>query len=150
MSRLADIVAQAKRERDPHRLSDAIPYARFMGMTFAAVEGDEIVATMSSSETRIGDSTVPALHGGTIGALLETTAIFQLLWSAESAVLPKTINITVEYLRPAQPLDTFARAIITRRGRRVASVRVEAWQSAPEQIVAMAFAHFLIQPDRDP
>ena len=55
--------------------------------------------------------------------------------------------MTIEYLRPARPHDTFAWGIITKQGRRVANLRVEAWQSDPDQPIAIAFAHFLIQPE---
>jgi len=90
---------------------------------------------------------VPALHGGTLGALMESTAIFKLLWHGETTTVPKTINITVEYLRGARPQDVLARAEFTRRGRRVANVRVSAWQDDPDEPVAVATAHFLLVQD---
>ena len=92
----------------------------------------------------VGNPMLPALHGGTMGALLESTAIFELLWHAESIVLPKTINLTVQYLRSARPVDTFATATITKHGRRVVAARAEAWQGADERPVATASAHFLV------
>ena len=73
--------------------------------------------------------------------------MFSLVWAAETALLPKTITITVDYLRPARAVDTHARGIVTRLGRRVAAVRVEAWQDDRTQIVASAHAHFLIKRD---
>jgi acyl-coenzyme A thioesterase PaaI-like protein len=62
-------------------------------------------------------------------------------------VLPKTINITIDYLRSGRTVDTFARGVITRHGRRVANVRVEAWQDDPERPIAIAYAHFLIMSE---
>ena len=62
--------------------------------------------------------------------------------------VPKTINITVEYLRSGKPQDTFARAVFTKHGRRVANVRAYAWQDDPTKPVAAANAHFLlVQPE---
>jgi acyl-coenzyme A thioesterase PaaI-like protein len=150
MSTILEVLAQARLAGDPGPLTDAIPYARFMGISFDIAESAEVAAVvgrLTYSDMLIGDPTVPALHGGTLGALLESTAIFELLWSAETLVIPKTINITIEYLSPARPRDTFARGIITKQGRRVANVRVEAWQTSPDHPVAIAFAHFLIQPE---
>jgi acyl-coenzyme A thioesterase PaaI-like protein len=60
-------------------------------------------------------------------------------------LVPKTITITIDYLRSARPVDTFARGIVTKQGRRVANVRVEAWQEDPAQPVAAANAHFLVK-----
>jgi acyl-coenzyme A thioesterase PaaI-like protein len=59
-------------------------------------------------------------------------------------VLPKTITFTVDYLRSGAPIDTHARGIVTRHGRRVANVRVEAWQDDRTRPIASAHAHFLV------
>lgn len=101
------------------------------------------------SEKLVGNPLLPALHGGTLGALLELTAIFTMLWSRETAVLPKTINLTIDYLRSARPADTFAEAAVTKHGRRVVNVQAEAWQEHPSKPVAIAYAHFLILQEAD-
>ena len=88
---------------------------------------------------------LPALHGGVVGALLEAACIAQLIWQSDSLTVPKTINITVDFLRSARPVETYAKANVTREGRRVANVRVEAWQDDPLNPVAAAHAHFLLQ-----
>lgn len=139
-------IARARAAGDPGSLLAAIPYAQFLGLT-AALDGAELVTTMRYADHLVGNPTLPALHGGTLGALLESAAVFSLLWAAETALLPKTITITVDYLRPARPVDTSARGIVTRLGRRVAAVRCEAWQGDRSQLVASAHAHFLIKRD---
>jgi acyl-coenzyme A thioesterase PaaI-like protein len=108
------------------------------------MDGDELITTMKFDHSLIGNPSLPALHGGTLGALLESSAIFELLWRAETVVLPKTITLTVDYLRSGQPVDTHARSIVTRHGRRVANVRVEAWQADRNTPVATAHAIFLV------
>ncbi len=124
-------------------VQESIPYARFMGITAELVKG-EVIGQMKYSEHLVGNASVPTLHGGTLGALMESTAIFKLLWHGETTTVPKTINITVEYLRGARPEDVFARAEFTRHGRRVANVRVFAYQDDPSRPVAVATAHFLL------
>ena len=62
-------------------------------------------------------------------------------------MLPKTITLTVDYLRSGAPVDTHARSIVTRHGRRVANVRVEAWQADRAAPVATAHAIFLVMRD---
>ncbi len=64
-------------------------------------------------------------------------------------VLPKTIDITVDYLRSGRAVDTWAKGILTRQGRRVANVRVEAWQEDRLRPIAIAHGHFLILPGAD-
>jgi acyl-coenzyme A thioesterase PaaI-like protein len=122
----------------------AIPYARYLGLHVQIVDGDPIT-TMAGQADLIGNPVLPALHGGTVGALLESAAIFKLLWEIESIAVPKTVNITVDYLRSARVVDTFARASITKHGRRVANVQVRAWQADENKPIAAAHAHFLLK-----
>ena len=144
--RLRDVVATVRDTGDFGPLADAIPYNRFMGITAELVDG-EVTGRMKYSDHLVGNANIPALHGGTLGALMESTAIFMLLWHGETESIPKTINITVEYLRGARPQDVLAKAVFTRHGRRVANVRVYAFQDDPEEPVAVATAHFLLVQD---
>jgi acyl-coenzyme A thioesterase PaaI-like protein len=145
MSDFIDRVLDLKRSGSPEAISSLIPYMGFMGFSFAWKDG-QVLGTMGYSDHLIGNPRLPALHGGATGALLESTAIFQLLWQAETVVLPKTINITVQYLRSGRPVDTVASALVTKQGRRVVAVRAEAWQEDRSRPIATADAHFLILP----
>ena len=146
---LVDLIAEAKAQGEPGRIAALIPYCRWMGISVTHVAG-ELLGVLTYSDMLIGNAALPALHGGTLGALLESTAIFQLLWDAETVVLPKTIDITVDYLRTGRPVDSWAKAILTRQGRRVANVRVEAWQEERARPIAIAHGHFLIMPTSTP
>lgn len=137
-------IAAARDSGDLDALVQAIPYARFLGLS-ARREADSVLVTMKYAPHLVGNPTLPALHGGTLGALLESAAIFELLWSSATVLIPKTITITVDYMRSARPVDTHARGIVTRQGRRVANVRCEAWQDDPASPVASAHAHFLVK-----
>jgi acyl-coenzyme A thioesterase PaaI-like protein len=63
--------------------------------------------------------------------------------------LPKTVDFTVDYLRTGLPRDAYARARITRAGRRYASVQVEAWQDNKDRLYAQAMGHFVMPAPRD-
>ena len=146
---MLDIVSEARRTGDLGRLAGATPYTSFMNIAPENSTG-ELLTRMRYSPQLIGNIMLPALHGGTIGALLEAAAIFQVLWEIESTSVPKIITITVDYLRSGRPVDTLARAVVTKQGRRVVNVAVEAWQEDRARPIASANAHFLISPrDRD-
>jgi len=140
---LIDRLIDAKRDANYQGLIDAVPYAKFLGLS-AAMVADELVTTMRFGAHLIGNPSLPALHGGTLGALLESSAIFELLWRSETVVLPKTITVTVDYVRSGGALDTHATSIVTRQGRRVTNVRMEAWQADRARPVATAHAIFLV------
>jgi uncharacterized protein (TIGR00369 family) len=140
-----NVLREAREQGNPQLLADIIPYAKAMGIRFSQ-EDDKLIGQMDFKQILIGDIGVGALHGGTIGALLESTAIFSLLWQVEDTTMPKTINLTVEYLRSGRPKTTYASAIVTRHGRRIANVRATAWQEDPNKPIAAAYAHFLLVP----
>lgn len=147
MTDLSTALHHARATNDFTSLLAMIPYARFMGFEVSIVDGD-LRVTMPYAEHLIGNGSVDALHGGTLGAMMESTAIFKLLWSAETVRVPKTINITVEYLQKAERgKHTYARAEFIRHGRRVANVRTFCWQDDPSSLVAAANAHFLLTPE---
>jgi uncharacterized protein (TIGR00369 family) len=141
---LIDRLTAARASQDYQALVDLIPYAGFLGLT-AAMQGDELITTMRYGAHLIGNPALPALHGGTLGALLESAAVFELLFRSETVVLPKTITLTVDYLRSGAPVDTHARGVVTRQGRRVTNVRMEAWQVDRGKPVATAHAVFLVK-----
>ena len=142
---ILEIVEAARASGDPSRLSETMPYAAWLGLAPEATTG-ELLTRLRFSRQNIGNPVLPAIHGGVIGALLETAAIFHMLWEGETIAVPKIVTITVDFLRPARPLDTLARATLTRQGRRIANVAVEAWQDDRSKPVAAARMHFLLAP----
>jgi uncharacterized protein (TIGR00369 family) len=142
---LRDLVVKARETADYSALVAAIPYASFLGFQFEP-RGDELVGKMTFSDHIVGNARVGALHGGALGALMELTGAFAVLHQAEALTVPKTINITVEFLRQARFEDTFCRAELVRKGRRVVNVRLTAWQSDESKPVTAAVAHFLVDP----
>lgn len=143
MSLLRECLAKAKQSGDWQPMVEAIPYAKWLGLALELRDGAP-VCTMKFDPKLIGNASIPALHGGTLGGLLESAAVFQLLWASESIVLPKVVNVTVDYLRSARPVDTYATGEIFKQGRRVTTVRAIAWQEDRSKPVASANAHFLV------
>jgi len=87
---------------------------------------------------------MPALHGGVLGAFMEMTALAQLSVISPAARVHKTIDITIEYLRPGRAEITYARADVRKVGRQIANVHVEAWQESRSKPVAFLRGHFLL------
>jgi uncharacterized protein (TIGR00369 family) len=85
------------------------------------------------------------LHGGSVAGLMEIAANLAVrdALGDEPAQL-KPVNVTVDYLREGAPEDCRAEAIIMRLGRRVANVRVEAWQADRNRPIAAARMNMLI------
>ena len=156
-------VVKQRRDAVLGALVGGVPFIGFLGIRFDR-RGDELTALLPFEDRLIGNPTLPAIHGGVTAAFLEVTAIVELSWSIlwdemESGRLdpatiapetlprlPKTIDFTVDYLRSGLPRDAYARARITRSGRRYASVQVESWQDNRTRPFAQATGHFLMPP----
>ena len=122
-------------------LLDTIPYARFLGLR-TEIEGDILTVVMPFADHLVGNPMLPALHGGSTAAMLELTAVAQVAYTWPRLRLPRPITVTTAYLRSGKPMDVYARARISRAGRRVAHVLAEAWQEDPAQPIASLTAHF--------
>ena len=122
-----------------------IPYVKFLGMS-AELAGDEMTAILPFSNHIVGNPTLPAIHGGVLGAFMEVTALMQLSVAEPLKFQPRTIDVTIEYLRSGRPLTTYARAEIKKVGRRIANVHVEAWQTERRAPIAALRGHFLVTP----
>lgn len=137
------IINQAKEDKDWKAVFATIPYFGYLGLELQETD-DELICMLPKDPKFIGNPVLPALHGGIVGAFLESTALVHMLVTQDVTQLPKIINITVEYLRSAKLEPSYARAIITKPGRRVANMRVRAWQSDFEKPIATASANFLV------
>lgn len=129
---------------DFQALIDTIPYARFLGIKVER-DGGNIITALPFQDILVGNPLLPALHGGVTGAFLEVTATIEILREIRSERLPKPVDISIDYLRTGKPLTTRARAIVSKRGRRVANVRAEAWQDDPGRPIAAMHGHFLLR-----
>ena len=131
--------------RDLGQLQEHIPYAKFLGLQVEQL-GDEVITVLPFAEHLIGNHRLPAIHGGAVGAVLEMTAVLQLLHDLDCERLPRTVDVNFDYLRSAGPMTTYGRAIVTRQGRRVANVRSELWQESRDKPVAICHGHFVLAP----
>lgn len=157
---MADPAAiEAERDAALAALGATVPYNRLLGVGFERL-GDELTARLPFRPMLVGNPFIPAIHGGVTGSFLEITALMQLAWDQVIAAMEaggaeairagrfppmaKTIDITIDYLRPGRPRDSFARARVQRAGRRVVNLHVEAWQEARDRPFALLRGNFLL------
>ncbi len=134
---------------DPSASMQLPAYARSLGITVASVDADAPVLTVDFGpkvEGRPG-----AFHGGATAGLLEAAgyAALRMALDRDEKRGPgqprlKPINITVQYLTAGKQKQTFARARITRLGRRNANLTVEAWQDDASRPIATAVMNILM------
>ena len=140
------IVKAARASGDFNALVQQVPFLVFLGLQVEERDG-HLLGRMPFSPHLVGNPELPALHGGALGGLLESAAHLEILRCAESLVLPKTITLTIDYLRSGKPVETFFAARIVKHGRRVASVHASAWQDDEASPIATATVHLLVLPE---
>ncbi|MFZ5756242.1 MAG: PaaI family thioesterase [Pseudomonadota bacterium] len=147
-SRLADVVAECRAAGNFDRLVSAIPYAQFLGMRCSVEEDGDLLFCLPAKAENIGNPTLPALHGGAIGGFMEHAALIHLLATMNQPRMPKTIDLSIDYLRAGHYRDCWASCTVTRQGRRVANVMITCWQEDRSLPITQARAHFLLaDPD---
>ena len=133
------------RGQDMAALLELIPYAKFLGLEVDQ-QGQEVVTVLPFADHLVGNVNLPAIHGGAVGAMLEMTSVLQLIHDTACERLPKTVDVSFDYLRSARAMTTYGRAMVTRQGRRVANVRAELWQESRDKPVAACHGHYLLSP----
>ena len=149
---------KSRRNATLSALFAGVPYIRWLGIRFDR-RGDELTAILPFDGKLIGNPMLPALHGGVTAAFLEVAAIVELTWSAiwedmeagriapdparpeTMPHLPKTIDFTVDYLRPGLGASFSASAEVTRLGGRLGSTQMRMFSDSGELIATGAAAY---------
>ena len=126
------------------RFMEAIPHAKALGIRFESIGEGEAEMRMDYNENFIGDPQTRVIHGGAVFALLDSCCGAAVLSHPDQRGLTATIDLRVDYMRPAMPHQTI-RAIATCYNvtRSVAFVRALALDENAEKPVAMASGAFV-------
>ena len=120
-----------------------VPFCRFLNFEVQSMDDFHAEAEMTFEAHHIGNPIMEHYHGGIIASFMEATAAIAV--QPDFTEVPaKPINLTVDYLRPGVKGPLYARANVTRKGKRIASVSVITWQTGREKQVAEGLYHFLL------
>jgi uncharacterized protein (TIGR00369 family) len=138
-------LARTREQGDIDAWLARIPYAQRLGISVVPGTGDDdLHFRLEPRDSNVGNILLPALHGGVVAAFMETAATLDLMLAAREPQLPRIVDLSIDYLRTARAVPTFARCELLREGRRLANVRVSAWQEDPSAPVATARLHFVL------
>ncbi|MBI5911787.1 MAG: PaaI family thioesterase [Betaproteobacteria bacterium] len=141
--KFADISTSCRASNDWGPLVQSVPYARFLNLRID-IKGEEFTCILPFHQKLIGNPVLPALHGGATGGFMECAGMFYLLWQIDTQTLPKTIDFNIDFLRTGLARDTYANVVMVKQGRRVANLRIEAWQSSPDKPIALGHCNFML------
>ncbi|MDE0855460.1 MAG: PaaI family thioesterase [Nevskia sp.] len=136
----------AREQRDCSALLALVPYAAYLGLRMELGDAAPVLH-LPFKPALIGNSALPAIHGGVVASFMESAALMHLLLMLDERRVPKSIDFSIDYLRSAHAEDAYASCAVERLGRRVAQVQIRCWQADAAKPVALARAHFLLAAD---
>ena len=108
-------------------MEELIPFNRFLGVKLTAVRKGFARLEIPFREELVGDPMRPALHGGVLSALGDAAG-GAAVWAGidDDNARISTIDLRIDYLRPARLVTLVAEATVVRVGNRVgvADVRI--------------------------
>jgi len=127
------------------RFTQAIPYAKALGMRFTLIDDGKAEMQMPFDEHLIGDPERGVIHGGAVSALLDTCCGAAVISHPDNPGATATIDLRIEYMRAATPGQAIrARAECYRITRSVAFVRATALDDDDDNPVATASGSFTV------
>ena len=118
-------------------IQDFIPFNKFLGMRVVDLRPGFARIEVPFRPELIGDPSQPALHGGVLSALADATGGLAVWTGADD---PRrrlsTIDLRVDYLRPARPELVAAEGTVVRVGHRLGVVDVRLFHPERGEVVA--------------
>ena len=114
-----------------------IPFNAVLGIQVAELREGYAKLRVPYRSELIGDTRCCALHGGVISSLVDVCGGFAVWTCCRLEDRIATIDLGVDYLRPAPARDLFAEATVRLLGNRVGNAHVVLWsEGSPEVHVA--------------
>jgi uncharacterized protein (TIGR00369 family) len=116
-------------------MEEMIPFNRYLGVRLTKAEAGFARLEVPFREELIGDPLRPALHGGVLSALADAAG-GGAVWTAieDEKARISTIDLRIDYLRPAKLELVIAEAKIVRIGNRVGVADVRLFQPSNEEV----------------
>jgi len=124
--------------------SRLIPHARECGLVIERLDAGGALARLPYRREWLGDTGRGLLHTGIITTLVDTVSGLAALSATGQFEPIATLDLRMDYLRPALPGQTLhSHAECYRLTRSIAFVRARAWQDDEQQPVAVSQSTFM-------
>lgn len=139
---------QIDREAGQRWIVELIPHSAALGLRFVEMRKGHAVLDLPWREDLVGDPDNGVLHGGAITTLIDATCGGATLSALEAVCRIATLDLRIDYLRPARTRQTVrCRAECYRLTRQVAFLRATAHDGDEADPVAHAVGTFMVFRD---
>jgi uncharacterized protein (TIGR00369 family) len=123
------------------RLIDTSPVHRGLRLRVTSADDKLLRLASETGPEHVGEDGSDYLHGGVIATLLDTTATFALIQA--TGVDWGTVDLRIDYVRPAPAGPLLANASATHVGRRLGRASAELTDPATGRLLASAVGTFV-------
>lgn len=117
-----------------------VPFAKLLGIELAAAYRGAVTLRLQVRPDLRQNQGV--LHGGVIASLIDTATAFAIVSQLTEPEKFTTVDLTVNYLRPAKEGTITAQARVMRAGRRLLTVTAEVYDDAGN-LAAVALSTYI-------
>lgn len=132
-------------ERLTQMFESAIRFNSFLGMKVDHLEKGLARLKIPFTQDLIGDPQRPALHGGVVSTLIDTAGGIAAFTSVRPGDLLSTVDLRVDYLRPAGLADLIGEGRVIRIGNRVAVCDIVVYQEDKDRHIATGKAVYNVR-----
>lgn len=117
------------------RFIETLNQGRELGLTVTSAKERQLILCLPYSDRIIGNPDTGVIHGGAITTLMDTASGSVVMCALEDFELCPTLDLRVDYMRPAEPhKPVYARAETYKVTRNIIFTRCEAFQDEGETI----------------
>lgn len=132
-------------------LLSAVPFAMAVGMDVVAVGPGRATLSLPWREDLVGNPETGVLHGGIITALIDQACGTAVICSLTKMTSIATLDLRIDYLRPATPGQTvLVEAECYRKTRSIAFIRALAHHGNRDDAIAHSVATFMLGANKAP
>ncbi len=102
---------------------DVSPFQRWLGLQVADVSEGKISVTMPWKDELVSNPTPPTMHGGILASLIDLMGLYCVLTTGSISLA--TVDLRVDYHRPAGPGTLRAEAGIIKLGSKVSTAETK-------------------------
>lgn len=111
---------------------DAAPFHQWLGLRVTELTSTDVTIVAEAKHSWLSDTDRGSVHGGILGALLDTAADFSLIGTIGAPV--PTIDLQVNYLRPAGVGLLTAKGHLVKPGSQIATAWSEVLDANGKQL----------------
>lgn len=127
-------------------IEEGLPFNTLLGIRVEELREGYVRLRVPFKPELVGDPRRPALHGGVLSTLVDVSGGFAVWTSCHLEDRIATIDLGVDYLRPAGAKDLYAEATVRLLGNRVGNAHVVLWSEGdPDHHVAVGRAVYNIR-----